>query len=126
MSGFADSSIKSPLYAPEGAGIVNCFTYGAHAVEMNGMRDDKVVRALIDDIKKYVPSMPNRPLFAEIYRYDEAVCTAGPGMLTAMHRMKERHYRDISGLALAGEYMHMPSVDGAVRSGIDAAESLLL
>lgn len=126
MAGFSDSSIKSSLYAPKGAGIVNCFTYGARAVEMSGMPDGKVIRALTDDIRKYVPSMPERSLFTEIYRYDEAVCTAGQGMLTAIHQMKQHHYRDVSGLALAGEYMNMPSVDGAIRSGIDAAESMLL
>ncbi len=125
MAGFADSSIKSPRYAPEWGGMVNCFTYGSHAAEMNRMPDEKVIRLISDDIKRFVPSMPAKPLFTKIYRYDEAVCTAGAGMVTAMHHMKARHYRDVAGLALAGEYLYMPSVDGAIRSGIDAAESLL-
>jgi hypothetical protein len=46
-------------------------------------------------------------------------------MLTAMQHMKENSYHDVRGLALAGEYLYMPSVDGAIRSGMDAAESLL-
>ena len=125
MAGFADSSIKSSMYAPPGAGIVNCFTYGKYAAEMNEMPDTKVSRLVINDIKDYVPSMPRYPLFTEIYRYGEAVCTAGPGMLSAIHRMKEGYHKGASGLALAGEYMYMPSVDGAIRSGIDAAESML-
>lgn len=125
MAGFADSSIKSSRYAPAWGGIVNCFTHGRHAAEMNRMSDEQAVQLVTDDIKKYVPSMPDRPLFAEVCRYDEAVCTAAPGMLTAMEEMKARHYRDVQGLALAGEYLYMPSVDGAIRSGIDAAESLL-
>ena len=125
MAGFADSSIKSSMYAPAGAGIVNCFTYGKYAAEMNQMPDKKVSKLLIDDIRKYVPSMPGIPLFTEIYKYGEAVCTAGPGMLSAIQHMKESYHNGVSGLALAGEYMYMPSVDGAIRSGIDAAESML-
>ncbi|HQL83028.1 MAG TPA: NAD(P)/FAD-dependent oxidoreductase, partial [Spirochaetota bacterium] len=66
MAGFTDSSIKSPAYAPEGAGLVHCFTYGKHAAEMMGMKDDAVVRALVADIRRYAPSMPDRPLFTEI------------------------------------------------------------
>jgi predicted NAD/FAD-dependent oxidoreductase len=31
----------------------------------------------------------------------------------------------VKGLYLAGEYLYMPSVDGALRSGIDAAEAAL-
>jgi protoporphyrinogen/coproporphyrinogen III oxidase len=125
MAGFTDSSIKSPAYAPAGAGLVHCFTYGRLAAEMMSMKDDAIVRALVENIRKYAPSMPDRPLFTEICRFREAVCTAPAGMLTAMQRMKDSGYRDVRGLALAGEYLHMPSVDGALRSGIDAAESLL-
>lgn len=125
MAGLTDSSIKSPAYAPEGAGLVHCFTYGRHAAEMMGMRDDAIVRALVADIRRYAPAMPDRALFTEICRFREAVCTAPAGMLTAMQRMKKESYRDVGGLALAGEYLHMPSVDGALRSGVDAAESLL-
>ena len=125
MAGFTDSSIKSPAYAPAGAGLVHCFTYGRHAAELMNMKDDAIARALRADIRRYAPSMPDRPLFTEICRFREAVCTAPAGMLTAMQRMKKESYRDVRGLALAGEYLHMPSVDGALRSGIDAAESLL-
>jgi len=125
MAGFADSKIKSPHYAPEGAGLVNCFTFGKHAFRLNEMSDRDVTKVLIQDVQNFVPSMPDEPLFTEIYRYNEAVCTAGPGMLSAISNMKKNHYNDVKGLCLAGEYMYMPSVNGATRSGIDAAEMAL-
>jgi oxygen-dependent protoporphyrinogen oxidase len=125
MAGFTDNSVKSPLYTPPGGGMVHCFTFGKHAFELNRMADDEVFSRLKGEIKQFVPSMPDEPFFSEIYRWDEAVCLSPPGMLKTINRMKMDNYRDVKGLFLAGEYMFMPSVDGALRSGIDAAEAAL-
>jgi predicted NAD/FAD-dependent oxidoreductase len=46
-------------------------------------------------------------------------------MLRAVDELKRMGLREVKGLRLAGEYLFMPSVEGALRSGIDAAESLL-
>jgi oxygen-dependent protoporphyrinogen oxidase len=125
MAGFTDNSIKSPHYTPPGGGLVHCFTFGEHAYELNQMKDEEVFSRLKEEIRKYIPSMPSEPLFSEIYRWDEAVCLSPPGMLKTINRMKRENYRDVKGLFLAGEYMYMPSVDGSLRSGIDAAEAAL-
>jgi|BarGraNGADG00312_2_1021985.scaffolds.fasta_scaffold00487_10 protoporphyrinogen/coproporphyrinogen III oxidase len=125
MAAFTDDSAKSPAYVPPGAGLIHCFTFGKHAVELNQSPDGQVVSRLQDEIRKYLPAMPKEPLFSEICRWDEAVCLAAPGMLTAINRMKKQNYRDVKGLFLAGEYMYMPSVEAALRSGIDAAEAAL-
>ncbi|MGQ9704773.1 MAG: protoporphyrinogen/coproporphyrinogen oxidase [Actinomycetota bacterium] len=125
LAGFTDNSIKSPLYAPPGAGMVHCFTYGKHARELNGRPDREVFSLLAEEIRRFIPSMPREPLFSEVYRWEEAVCLSPPGMLRAMDELKARYLKEVKGLRLAGEYLFMPSVDGALRSGIDAAESLL-
>ncbi len=125
MAGFTENAIKSPHYAPPGAGIAHCFTFGRHAFELNSTPDADVLTRLEGEIKRFLPSMPSRPLFSEVYRWDEAVCLSPPGMLREICGMKREHYRDVRGLFLAGEYLNMPSVDGALRSGIDAAEAAL-
>ncbi len=125
MAGFTDNSIKSPHYAPPGGGMVHCFTFGRHAFELNAMSDAEVFSRLKGEIRRFIPSMPEEPLFSEIYRWDEAVCLSPPGMLREMLRLKREHYRAVKGLFLAGEYLNMPSVDGSLRSGIDAAEAAL-
>jgi oxygen-dependent protoporphyrinogen oxidase len=125
MAGFVDNTIKSPFYTPPGGGIVHCFTFGKHAFELNTMPDADVLYRLKGEIKSFIPSMPAEPLFSEIYRWDEAVCLSPPGMLRQIYGLKRDHYRDVKGLFLAGEYLNMPSVDGALRSGIDAAEAAL-
>jgi oxygen-dependent protoporphyrinogen oxidase len=125
MAGFVDNTIKSPFYTPPGGGMVHCFTFGKHAFELNTMPDADVLSRLKGEIKRFISSMPDKPLFSEIYRWDEAVCLSPPGMLREFYLMKRDHYRDVKGLFLAGEYLNMPSVDGAIRSGIDAAEAAL-
>ncbi|OFW57579.1 MAG: hypothetical protein A2W01_02145 [Candidatus Solincola sediminis] len=125
MAGFTDDSTKAPSYVPPGAGLIHCFTFGKHAFELNRMPDEKIIALLKDEVRKYMPAMPREPLFSEVYRWDEAVCLSPPGMLNAISRMKRDNYRDVKGLLLAGEYMYMPSVEGAFRSGIDAAQAAL-
>ena len=105
--------------------MVSCFTFGRHAFELNAKGDEEVKKILIKDLQHWVPSMPDEPYFTEICRFDEAVCTAGPGLLKAMLNMKRNHYQDVKGLYLAGEYMYMPSVEGATKSGLDAAETAM-
>ncbi len=125
MAGFVDNSTKSPHYVPPGGGMVHCFTFGKHAFQLNSMSDAEVFSRLKTEIRRYIPTMPEEPFFSEIYRWDEAVCLSPPGMLRQIHDMKHGHFRDVKGLFLAGEYLYMPSVDGALRSGIDAAEASL-
>ncbi|MBN2027268.1 MAG: FAD-dependent oxidoreductase [Actinobacteria bacterium] len=125
MAGFTDNTIKSPYYTPPGGGMVHCFTFGNHAFELNSMPDAEVFSRLKGEIRRFIPSMPQEPLFSEVYRWDEAVCLSPPGMLREMNVLKRERYRDVKGLFLAGEYLNMPSVDGSLRSGIDAAEAAL-
>ncbi len=47
------------------------------------------------------------------------------GSLTAIGRARRGLPKQVRGLALAGDYTHMPSVNGAVASGIAAVEDLL-
>lgn len=47
-----------------------------------------------------------------------------PGMFTAVADIRRRLSRDIQNLRLAGDYMGVPSVNGALASGISAAEEV--
>ncbi len=125
MAGFTESSVKSQHYVPTGCGLIHCFTYGKHAQALNRMSDKKVNKALIDDVRRFVPAMPDNPVFTRIRRWDEAVCTAPAGMLRQIAGLKASHLQDIRGLHLAGDYLYMPSVNGSARSGIDAAKALV-
>ena len=125
VAGLSDNAVKSRHYAPSGCSQISCWTYEHFAHELNAMSDDEIKRALIKEVKRFLPAMPDEPLFTNIYRWREAVCIGQPGMLTAFNGIKQGHYRDVGGLYLAGEYLNMPSVESAAYSGVYAAQAAL-
>lgn len=48
-----------------------------------------------------------------------------PGMFKAVAEMRCQLARDVENLFLAGDYMRVPSVSGALASGIGAAEQVV-
>lgn len=124
--GLADAGGKSPYFAPPGGGLVHCLTWGRKAGGLNRLPDDELKGVMIRDLQRIVPTMPDEPLHTVVARWDEAICLDPPGQARAIHRMSEHDYRDVEGLFLAGSYMYLIScVEGALRSGIRAAEESL-
>ncbi len=122
--GFADAGGKSPYFAPPGAGLVHCLTWGRRAKALNELPLDELKQMMIKDLQKIVPTMPDEPYITEAVRWDEAICLDPPGQARAIHNMRKYNYRDVEGLFLAGEYMYLIScVEGALRSGIEAASA---
>ncbi len=119
-----DNAVKSPYYAPEGCSLIHCFTYGRHSHELLATEDEEVIKRVMGEIRLHFPAMPERPIFAEVRRWREAVCLSPPGMLGAVLGMRSKVPVEVKGLYLAGEYMYMPSVEAALRSGLDAAEAV--
>ncbi len=60
-------------------------------------------------------------LFYRVYRWEEALCMGTPGMLAALAEVPEQLTGSIDNLFLAGDYMGIPSVNGALSSGHKAA-----
>jgi protoporphyrinogen oxidase len=125
-TGPVESASKSPEHAPPGAGCVHCLTYGQKAREMMDLPDDRLRRLMIQDVQRIIPAFPDEPRITEIARWREAICLQPAGQFPAVHRLKTQHYRDVKGLFLAGAYLYLlSSVEGALRSGLDAAEAVL-
>ncbi len=60
-------------------------------------------------------------LFYRVYRWEEALCMGTPGMLAAVAKILGQLPGSINSLFLAGDYMGIPSVNGALSSGHTAA-----
>ncbi|MBN1288035.1 MAG: FAD-dependent oxidoreductase [Actinobacteria bacterium] len=122
LSGLNDCSGKSSYFAPDGCGLSHCVTYGRHTRAFMKLSDDEVVRRTMMELQRFVPDTPNNPIFADVIRWDEAICLEYPGQPNAMYCLKKNHLHDVKGLHLAGEYMYLVScVEGALLSGEDAA-----
>ncbi|HQP31006.1 MAG TPA: NAD(P)/FAD-dependent oxidoreductase [Deltaproteobacteria bacterium] len=122
-TGPVDSSAKSPYYTPGGkGGLVHCLTYGKKAQAYMRTPDAELKRIMIEDIRRVMPQMPDKPPLAEVHRWNEAVCLQSPGQYPAVLKLKNEYAREVRGLFLAGDYMSLfSSVEAALRSGLYAA-----
>jgi protoporphyrinogen/coproporphyrinogen III oxidase len=121
-----ECSDKSPYLAPPGSGLSHCVTYGRRAKELYKLSDDEVVARVLEEVRRFIPEATDKPLMAEVVRWPEAICLESPGQFPAMYCLKRYHQGDVKGLHLAGEYMYLiSSVEGALRSGEDAAAAAL-
>ena len=61
-------------------------------------------------------------LFFRVYRWEEALCMGTPGMLlAAVANIPQQLAGRVDNLFLVGEYMGVPSINGALSSGERAA-----
>ena len=120
---YSDAAVKSPLVTPSGEGVIHAESGNDQAESLSALPEPDLRRRFLAEIRRYSPDMPE-PRFARVYRWKEAVCLMPGGALTAIARARRSLPQQVRGLALAGEYTHMPSVNGAVASGIAAVEEL--
>ena len=125
-----DRSINLPSCAPPGKSTLDLLVGRDRAEELIPLDDEEIKRRMLGDVHRNPPPGSRLPgddegLFWRVYRWEEAVCMGRPGMFTAVAEARHRLSRDIPNLFLAGDYTRVPSVNGALASGIVAAEEVL-
>ncbi|MCY3940796.1 MAG: FAD-dependent oxidoreductase [Gammaproteobacteria bacterium] len=121
---YSDAAVKSPQVAVPGGGVIHVESASTRAESLSALPDADLCRRFLAEIRRYSPDMPE-PRFARAYRWKEAVCLMPGGALTALAEARRSLPKQVRGLALAGDYMHMPSVNGAAASGVAAVEEVL-
>ncbi len=86
---------------------------------------DHVVDAMVPELEALVPGITARVRRARVYRFPEGTPVPGPGHAAAVRRARELIAEIRAPLALAGDYLSLPIVEGAVESGERAADRLL-
>ena len=124
IAAYFDSTGPSPLSAPPGKGVVHGYSVEEHADELFALSDEQIKRRFIDEIRKYAPGMPEEPLFTRVHRWEEAVFLAPGGVMTELYELRRQDFPGVSGLVLAGEYMNIMGVNGALQSGVTAADQV--
>lgn len=122
-----DGALKASLSAPQGKRYLSAFLFNmqGQAGDPLALSDEEVERRVMEDLRACGIHVPVPPLFTRVYRWPEAVCLAPGGMLKAIDHMRHAAHPGCQGLFLAGEYMRLPSVNGALISGVDAAEEAM-
>ncbi len=120
-----DLKAMTPDAAPPGKSLVHALVTGDRARELFPLKDGEIARRTFEEMRRFFPAMPQGPLFARVYRWPEAMCLAPGGMLREMHDVRISQPGGIRGLFLAGDYTRLPSLNGAMQSGVEAAEASL-
>ena len=124
-----DRTINLPACAPPGKSTLDLWIGRDRAEELLPLDDEEIKRQLLRAARRNPPPGSRLPgddegLFTRVYRWNEAVCMCQPGMLTAIVEMRRQLRQDIKNLFIAGDYMLSPSVNGALASGVDAANEV--
>ena len=122
-----DRSINLPACVPPGKSTLDLIVGRDRGQELLSLDDDEITHQLLRDARRTPPPDSALPgddegLFTRVYRWNEAVCMGQPGMFRAIADMRSHIGHDIGNLFFAGDYLRTPSVNGALASGIDAAE----
>lgn len=110
---------------PHGAERTAIVVYPAPAAvgRILGEAPDDALAALLPAVERALPGIRGRVLRARIYRLPGGASLFYPGYLGHLARFRPAWLPDR--LALAGDYLVAPTVEGAVRSGLGAARRLL-
>ena len=124
-----DRSAFLPACAPPGKSILDLLIGRDRARELIPLDDEEIKRELLGAARRKAPPGSALPgddegLFYRVYRWEEALCMGEPGMLAAVAKIPAQLEGRIDNLFLAGDYMRVPSVNGALSSGRDAADEV--
>ena len=115
-----------PACAPPGKSILDLLIGRDRARELIPLDDDEIKCELLGAARRKAPPGSALPgddegLFFRVYRWEQALCMGTPGMLAAVANIPGQLAGRIDNLYLAGDYTRVPSVNGALASGYEAA-----
>ena len=125
MTGVSNAAVLAPETVPPGQAIIDVLVIDAQADALFALDDETVCERVLSEMRTYFPAISAAPRFSLVHRWGEAMSLAPGGTMTALDRLRRSQYEGLRGLFLAGDYMSVPSANGALRSGLDAAEAVI-
>jgi len=106
-------------------GILGVYIAPERAADRSLLRmpDRKIVETTVKALARYDPDIAGKVVGSDVHRFEHAFPVFRPGYLKVLESL----YRDRTArgpLVLAGDYLVYPTFDGAVASGVRAAEAV--
>jgi protoporphyrinogen/coproporphyrinogen III oxidase len=114
---------KFPHRAPDDRALLRCFFAGSRAENIWPLADNQIIGIVRNELQEIL-GLRAEPLFARVYKWKSAMAQYGVGHLERLDRI-ERLRQQLPGLTLAGNAYRGIGVPDCVRSGRDAAASLV-
>lgn len=122
IEGFAaicESTTKCSSFAPYNRGLLEVFLYGDVAKTISEYNNNEIMIFLIDNLEQLFPGINEKIMWYEILKWNRVIPIPNLGYSELKFDVP------ITGFALAGDYLYMPSIEAAVYSGICAARKII-
>lgn len=116
---------KPGSVVPEGKGLLVALPTPEAAPALVELESRDVLERMLPEIQMAFPGIERQILRARVYRWPVGTPVFFPGYLRHLGRFRDGSLESGTMLALAGDYLYSPSVEGAVVSGSEAARRLL-
>jgi oxygen-dependent protoporphyrinogen oxidase len=116
---------KLPDRVPPGKGLLVVFPYPEVAARMMEMEADDALALLLPDLRRPFPGLEAAITGTRLYRFPHGWTVFYAGYLAHLGRFRAGAVEGDGRIALAGDYLRAPNVEGAVTSGLAAARRLL-
>jgi protoporphyrinogen/coproporphyrinogen III oxidase len=113
----------NPGAAPAGKGVVGVLLYHEWVTPRLSNSDDDLISEVLGDLDRVVPGIADEVEFAEITRWQPAALLGDPGthkLIAEVDRLIDPDDR----VALAGDFLSIPSIEGSIVTGEAAAKRL--
>ncbi|MDB4951965.1 MAG: Protoporphyrinogen oxidase, partial [Gemmatimonadetes bacterium] len=115
---------KAPGLVPQGSGLLVAIPTPEAGERLFTLDAQAALDTVLPDLARVFPGIERLLLHARLFRWRHGWTLFPPGSLTRLAGLR-RDLPDADGrIALAGDYLRAPTVEGAVASGIDAAERI--
>jgi oxygen-dependent protoporphyrinogen oxidase len=116
---------KLPGLVPPGRGLLVAFAAPAVSEEWIDAEPRRVLELALPELERAFPGVSAAVRRARLYRWVEGWPVFYPGYLHHLAAFRTGKVEGDAPIALAGDYLRTPSAEGAVSSGLHAAERLL-
>ena len=116
---------KHPSRVPEGRCLLMAYPGAEAGARLLGADDERVVRAVLQDVDKLYPRISSQVEFTRVYRWPHANAGLRPGDLARRAELRAA-LPEGGPVFFAGDYLHSPSsIESSLVSGLEAADRVL-
>jgi oxygen-dependent protoporphyrinogen oxidase len=116
---------KETALVPHGMGALLALPLPDVGPRLLDATPEQALHALLPDLAKPFPRLESYLHAAELFRWEHGWTVFRPGSLEHLSRARAGALESDARIAFAGDYLHAPNVEGAVTTGLSAADRIL-